>query len=420
MKQLMPILLGFFLLSSTVNAQTAGNALDFDGVDDYVDCPLPSIFNSIGTSEFTIELWANPTVGTFERLFYAQRDVSNFASISITTAGEILFYLEENGQNHSVLSTSVLNPLEWAHIAVTWNSGSLESRIFINGSEVQYAGGLNISSTGTDNKMTIGSKTDGSQSFTGEMDELAIWSTAKSECEVSFEMNDKKEGTEANLVAYFNFDYGIADGSNPGVDDLQDESLNGNDGTLFNFALSGSTSNWTGSVFDVNRWWGEVSTVFIGQLGLVSTINADQFQWIYCDDLTPVSGAIGVTFDPPTQDPNYTGVGDFYAVISTKGNCVDTSGCFNVNGDALSIGEVDLASMVSIYPNPSQGSVFIESALDIKLIEVRSVTGELVEIVHPTMVGSLEVQLAKENGLYLLIVHTSAGLLTKKIIVHNN
>ena len=80
------------------------------------------------------------------------------------------FYLNENGLNHSVSSSDSLNPLEWAHIAVTWNAASLEANIFVNGDETSYGGALYISSTGTDGKMTFGSKTDGTQNFKGMMD----------------------------------------------------------------------------------------------------------------------------------------------------------------------------------------------------------------------------------------------------------
>jgi hypothetical protein len=53
MKMLLPILFGWFLIPCKVNAQLAGNALDFDGVDDYVDCPLPTIFNSISSNSIS-------------------------------------------------------------------------------------------------------------------------------------------------------------------------------------------------------------------------------------------------------------------------------------------------------------------------------------------------------------------------------
>ncbi len=420
MKKILLAQIALIIGIAQLNAQTPGNELHFDGVDDYVDCPLPTIFDSIPANNFTVEVWATPTFGTFQRLFFAQSDADNFASISINSSGEVVFYLSQNGLNQSVQSSSVVNSLELVHIAVTWNSTKQETKIFVNGNETAYASGLFASSTATDGKMTIGAKTDGSQVFSGNVDELAIWSTAKSECEVSFEMNDKKDGTEPDLATYYSFDQGIGEGSNPGIDELHDETSAGNDGSLTGFALIGTSSNWLTSIVDIYRWWGDQSSVLVGQLGLVSTINADEFQWIYCVDGTPVPGATSVTFDPPTEDPNYTGVNDFYAVISTKGNCADTSGCFNVNGNPLSVDDLDLESSVSVYPNPSNGIVSIESSLEIKSVEIRKITGELVKVINPKGFENLNVDLSGDSAIYLLVITTESGILVKKILVQNN
>lgn len=419
MKKIILILINLSLISINANCQTPGNSLYFDGADDYVSCPLPSVFSNIGTNDFTIELWVNPTTGNFQRIFFAQYDAANFAVVSLTSLGEIVFYLEGNGTNYSVQSLSAMNSLEWAHIAVSWDSNTQEAKIFHNGNEVAYISGVFVSSTGLDNMMSIGSKTDGSQVFTGEIDELAIWSIAKSECEVSFEMKDKKNGAEPNLVSYYNFDHGVAFGSNAGVDSLQDFTGNMNDGGLLNFALTGGASNWILSGADIIKFWGDISSVSVGALGLGSTIVADQYQWIYCDDKSHVPGAINVTFDPPTEDPNYTGVNDSYAVISTKGNCVDTSECYIFNS-SVSVNEIDLNSYVSIYPNPSNGVVSIESLVNIDLIEIVAITGEVIQVVKPSSSGIVQVEIASGNGFYLVVLHTSAGLLTKKILVHNN
>lgn len=420
MKKIAFILCGLYLLTVNANSQTAGNALHFDGANDYVDCPLPSLFNSISTNDFTVEVWITPTIGNFQRVFFAQWDADNFASISLTVTGEVLFYLKHNSLNFSQQSLDVLNSQELVHIAVSWNATNQESKIFMNGSETAYEVGVFDSSLGVDGKMAIGAKTDGNQVLTGDVDELSIWSIAKSECEVSFEMNDKKTGTEPNLITYYSFDQGIAEGANLGVDQLNDATSAGLDGALTGFALTGTSSNWVTSLVNVYRFWGEISSVLIGQLGLLSTINADTFQWIYCADLTPVVGATNATFDPPTEDPNYTGVNDYYAVISSKGNCVDTSACFNVNGDQVSIVEVDLESRVSIYPNPSNGQVSIESSIEIESLEVKTITGELLEVLYPNGLEIVQFDFSERNGSYLVFIKTASGLLVKKILVQNN
>ena len=44
----------------------------------------------------------------------------------------------------------------------------------------------------------------------------------------------------ANQVAYYNFDQGVAGGSNAGITSLTDQSGNGRAGTLTNFTLTGT------------------------------------------------------------------------------------------------------------------------------------------------------------------------------------
>ncbi|MFY7883685.1 MAG: cadherin-like beta sandwich domain-containing protein, partial [Dolichospermum sp.] len=53
--------------------------------------------------------------------------------------------------------------------------------------------------------------------------------------------------TTNNLVEYYNFDNGVASGTNTGLNSLADQTSATNNGTLTNMSLSGSTSNWVES-----------------------------------------------------------------------------------------------------------------------------------------------------------------------------
>lgn len=57
-------------------------------------------------------------------------------------------------------------------------------------------------------------------------------------------MNASLGGIKAGLVAYFGFNQGIAGGNNAGLATAIDGTSNKNNGTLYNFALNGNTSNW--------------------------------------------------------------------------------------------------------------------------------------------------------------------------------
>ena len=57
-------------------------------------------------------------------------------------------------------------------------------------------------------------------------------------------MNTELAGNEPGLVAYYNFNQGVAGGINTSVTSLTDKVTSINDGTLFNFTLSGTSGNW--------------------------------------------------------------------------------------------------------------------------------------------------------------------------------
>ena len=419
MRLILPILLGTILFASKVNAQISGNALSFDGSDDYITCPLPSIFNSIGSNDFTIELWVLPELSSFQRLFFAQQDADNYACISLNSANEVVFYLQENGINHSVQSTNIVANSFWKHIAVTWNSTSQEAKIYLSGDEVSYSAGVFVSSTGNDNTMTIGSRTDGGQMFNGKIDELSVWDYTKLGCEIEFEHNDKKMGAESGLATYYNFDHGTAAGWNFGVDTLIDITGNLNNGILNNFALSGSNSNWIVSPPSmISKWFGDPSTVHPNGTLLSATLDAFQYQWIDCSNNTDVMGAVDWNFNPTTDDPNYNGGISYYAVVSTKGTCVDTSECFEYS--VSSIIENTLESKAWVYPNPSNGVFTIDLPTDAEEVQILSLNGKLINRFIPNGEKSLQIDRPDLNGMYLVIVKTQSSIISTKISIQNN
>ena len=80
--------------------------------------------------------------------------------------------------------------------------------------------------------------------FQGALDEIRIWNTTKTQCEINTFMSCEIPTTAANLVANYHFNQGVASGTNSGVTTLSDFSSNAANGTLYNFALTGSASNW--------------------------------------------------------------------------------------------------------------------------------------------------------------------------------
>jgi hypothetical protein len=78
----------------------------------------------------------------------------------------------------------------------------------------------------------------------GVFDELRIWNIARSQTDIQSDMYNELAGNETGLVAYYNFNQGIAGGNNTSITSLNDKKSSENNVTLNSFALTGTTSNW--------------------------------------------------------------------------------------------------------------------------------------------------------------------------------
>lgn len=240
MKHLLLVLaLALPALFSTAQQQ---NCLSFDGVNDYVSCTLPTIFNDLANNDFTFEAWIKIEGSAPGRVFYAQKDGSNFATLLLSNG--FLFYVKIS--NITYTSNVPLPPQgQWTHIAATWDASVQLPRIYVNG-VLQTGSSGGASSFGTNNLMTLGSRTDGAQLFNGEMDEVRIWNTVKKECEIRSMMHSIPAGNEIDLIHHYNFNRGTAGGNNPTFTMLPD-LVGTSPGTLLNFALNDTVSNWIAS-----------------------------------------------------------------------------------------------------------------------------------------------------------------------------
>ncbi len=216
------------------------NGLALDGVDDYVQLPAGVYFNG----DFTFECWVKLNV------FSNWARIIDFGAGSGVATNQVLFgFISGNtpngyidGSNFAFPSGIELN--KWTHLAITQSGTTLTG--YINGVSV-----LTTTITAPAN-VTRNSCLIGKSNYTGDansnmsLDEFRIWNYARSTTQILGSMNTEMLGSEPGLVAYYNFNQGNPNTSNAGVSTLLNEtsSLSTYNGTLTNFALSGSTSNW--------------------------------------------------------------------------------------------------------------------------------------------------------------------------------
>ncbi|UOX35636.1 HYR domain-containing protein [Flavobacterium sediminilitoris] len=222
-----------------------GNAIQLDGTNDHIMASLPTIFNSIGTNNFTIEMWANRTSSSTSRLFFAQFDSNNFVTILINSLGVPYIFIRDNSIFYSVNTANSIPLNQWTHLAFKWNATSKTITVLINGVELQNTASGGSSTFGDNNRMTIGSRTDSAQFFKGKIDEVRIWNQERSNADIAASMNICVSETDANLVAYYHLD------EDSGSTIVNDATGNGYTGTLIN---SDTTTAWADGIVSCNGY----------------------------------------------------------------------------------------------------------------------------------------------------------------------
>ncbi|GAA4352150.1 hypothetical protein GCM10023185_11540 [Hymenobacter saemangeumensis] len=237
-----------------------GNALAFDGVNDYVNLPAGL---TASASSFTFEAWVNYTDnGYWTRIFdFGNGSAGSYMFLTPRTAWGTGF--DENigfaittagGANEQRVTTNAVMPTRWSHVAVTLSpngNGTTTCTIYLNGVVIGTNANLTLNAASLGNLANnwLGRSLYGVDPYLrGSMDEVRLWSTARSQAQIQSDMVSIPAFPTAGLLAYYDFDQGVPSGANASITELYDQA-NGNTGTLNNFALTAgnSTSNWVES-----------------------------------------------------------------------------------------------------------------------------------------------------------------------------
>jgi hypothetical protein len=159
----------------------SGYALQFDGIDDYVNIPGNAVYE-FGTGDFTFEAWLKCyQIQGDARVILANQIVDDFQlAIGIPSGwGVIQFY----GEGSLLIQTDSLswNLYQWYHLALTRTNDTLS--IFING--VEFGSTFFNGYCGNQTDLNFGfRKSNSSHPFDGEIDEVRIWNIARTQEEI--------------------------------------------------------------------------------------------------------------------------------------------------------------------------------------------------------------------------------------------
>lgn len=218
-----------------IKAGPSGNALNFDGTDDWVE--VENLADATPLKAFTIEWWmyakenVNDTylLGKAPSSFVVQS--SNSGSMKITLENKYILNAA------STESKPLIKVGEWIHFAIVFDNSKLT--LYKNGGEVTSKKLTGLTESAIWSKgFALGSEI--GHTLNGLLDELRIWNVARTQSAIIKDLNaplanpNDKEG----LVLYYNFD------QNSG--DVQD-ALEKHTGTRKNFGPDGDAWSKSGA-----------------------------------------------------------------------------------------------------------------------------------------------------------------------------
>ena len=168
---------GALINSPTWTIGKVGDALSFDGVNDYVKVPHTASLDFV--NQITMEAWIKPnSYSVYSKIM--QREGGNTYSLSIPN-GQLWFYLiagfGSSGTIYNLVSDYSIPTGVWSHVVATYDSSSM--KLYVNGVMIKERSATGLIKTYTGD-LTIGNTGFGGSNwaFNGLIDETALYSTA--------------------------------------------------------------------------------------------------------------------------------------------------------------------------------------------------------------------------------------------------
>ncbi len=213
-------------------------ALRFDN-SDYVFIPNSASLSI--TSSLTIELWArmdNPAGGSQLLLIKGDDSSGQDPYFLRVSSNNIEFGLDGDAGATARLVASI-GQYDWSvyhHIAAVFDDNADEMRLFVDGVEIGSTMTVVTPMTvQTPHYVTLGGTVGTGQAFAGDLDDIRIWSLARTEAQIQSSLGQRLNGSENGLVALWRCDEGSGQ-------QLLDASPAGNFGRLGqNFNIFGDS-----------------------------------------------------------------------------------------------------------------------------------------------------------------------------------
>ena len=218
------LLIACLLFCLSLRADAQNHVLSLDGDGDYVEI---GVYPDLVPETFTVEVWLNPLV-LAASMPLARGKVGDFSYSFYQFGRTLRMAIQERHADQAFSAAeirySIRWPGTWFHASIVFDGTHLTA--YFNGIQVgqaEFEGEV----TKSDSPLLIGATPMFEQPeafFRGLVDEVRIWSKARSQQEIRDTMARKLTGEEEGLVGYWNFE-----GQGAVV---VDQTENGHDGVL--------------------------------------------------------------------------------------------------------------------------------------------------------------------------------------------
>lgn len=228
----------------------AGFALEFDGVDDYVETTL----NDLSGSEITIEYWFR---GSDSQSAVRQQDPYDY----IVSGWMGLHILSNDGGTSEGISVGYgETDGNWHHIAMTWKQNSIDGfTSYLDGEIVGQRTSSNTPLPNINANVFFGSFIGNYEFMIGSLEEVRIWNVARDSMQIRENKHLTLTGLESGLVGYWQF--------NEGTGTVARDEFYYNHGTLMNM----TEQDWIASTIPFGSGVSDTQTETAGTVDFTGT-----------------------------------------------------------------------------------------------------------------------------------------------------
>lgn len=441
----------------------AQNAFSFDGVDDYGSASNGSALIA-NASGFSMSLWVYPETSVsgypnFGGMAGFRNEANcDFYILQLGGVNVEARLRNSSGGIYTITYNNGMTLNTWNHFVLVYNGSTL--KLYHDGAQVSSipASG-SITSTTTPFNLGYVPFSGANFHFDGSIDDAALWDKALSAAEVTaLYQGCGYNLSQGGLKAVYNFNQGVAGANNTAISTFTDSKGSAH-ATISGAARSGASSNFVsglsgsfsdsltieacksytsplGTVFNQSGIYTDSitgssgcdsvyyldltinnvdSTVTVngGTISSNDTSSSASYQWLDCNTGQIIIGVTNRSFSP-TLSGNY-------AVIVSKGTCVDTSACYPVTVSGVGAEEWE-SRLVQIFPNPSTGKLSVEilSGIKVESLSILNFSGKVVRVAAWTE-GTNQLDLSSlDDGVYLIQIRLEDRVLVRRMVIQKS